>query len=412
MDISLELNSLNCQLINHSNAQILGFCIDPNCKESNKFICPECIFDVHSQHKLIKIKELSNLIQIKYRDYKDSLENEKKLIEEYKNNELKQREKIEQLQKDIFKEIEKKINLFLEDLKNKYNELNNIDAKNFVNLKEYEDFFIGNAAPILKPDLSKLSAICFNIYKENENDKHVKEKNVKDETPNPSNDKLGKPPLPKEEKSLKKKNFLFNNFNKEFDKFINEQKSSTIKFIKEDFLIIPVNFFSNQQRFEWCKSTYSGYDFFYELNKNNTKGTKIKSNGTMTVLRAKEKLEDNLKYKIKFKVGLKKGGDFDLGIGTEKCGDSCWLRTRESICVSNIGIMHLDINMDNSKRLKDNDIVDLEINTQENKKSFKAYINDELVCFLDFNLEDVYIMAAIRNNSNFIEVLNYEISTL
>ena len=88
MDISLELNNLNCQLQNHSSAQIIGFCIDKNCNEKNKFACSECIFDVHSQHRLIKTKDLSNIIQIKYKNYKLSLEKEKELTNTYKKNEI------------------------------------------------------------------------------------------------------------------------------------------------------------------------------------------------------------------------------------------------------------------------------------------------------------------------------------
>ena len=131
----------------------------------------------------------------------------------------------------------------------------------------------------------------------------------------------------------------------------------------------------------------------------------------MTILRAKDKLENNFRYKIKFKLGLKSGGDFDVGIGPEKCRDRCWLRTRESICISNVGIMNLDINMDNSTKLKINDIIDLEINTEE-KKYFKGFINDKLVCLLDFDLNDIYIMAAMSNNSNFIEIFKYDVSPI
>ena len=105
MDISLELNNLNCQIQSHSASQIIGFCIDKNCKENNKFICSECIFDVHSQHRLIKIKELSKIIQTKYKNYKLSLEKERELTNIYKKNELKQKEQIEDLKKYHFEEI-------------------------------------------------------------------------------------------------------------------------------------------------------------------------------------------------------------------------------------------------------------------------------------------------------------------
>ena len=413
MDISLELNNLNCQLQNHSSAQIIGFCIDKNCKEKNKFICSECIFDVHAQHRLVKIKELSKIIEIKYKNYKLSLEKEKELTNIYRKNEVKQKEQIEDLKKYLFEEIEKKIKNFLEELKKKYDELNNINAKDFTNLKDYEDFFIGNAAPIQKPDLTKLSEICFNIYTDNNKDTNKDVINEKTkETPKSDNDNtIEKPIMPSDTKETKN-NFIFENFNKSFDKFVKEEMSSISIYINENFLNVPDNFFSNHEKLEWCENTYSGYDFFYELTNNKTKGTKFLSNGTMTILRAKDKLENNFRYRIKFKIGLKSGGDFDVGIGTEKCGDSCWLRTKESICISNVGIMNLDINMDNSIKLKNNDIIDLEISTEENKKYFKGFINDELVCLLDFDLNDIYIMAAMRNNSNFIEVLKYDASPI
>ena len=193
MDISLELNNLNCQLQNHSSAQIIGFCIDKNCKEKNKFICSECIFDVHAQHRLVKIKELSKIIEIKYKNYKLSLEKEKELTNIYRKNEVKQKEQIEDLKKYVFEEIEKKIKNFLEELKKKYDELNNINAKDFTNLKDQEDFFKGNAAPIQKPDLTKLSEICFNIYKDNNKDtnKDTNKETINEktkETPKSDND--------------------------------------------------------------------------------------------------------------------------------------------------------------------------------------------------------------------------------
>ena len=232
------------------------------------------------------------------------------------------------------------------------------------------------------------------------------------ETPKSQNDSQIEKPILPNDKNKTNINLIFENFNKLFDNLIKEEMVSASKYINEKFLNIPDNYFSNKPKFEWCEVTYSGYDFFYELTNNKTKGTKILSNGTMTVLRAKEKLENNFIYKIKFKIGLKNGGDYDLGIGTEKCGESCWLRNKESICISNVGILNLDMNMDNSFKLKDNDIIDLEISTKEKQKYFKCLVNDNLVCLLDFDLNDVYIMAAMRKNSNYIELLKYDVSPI
>ena len=402
--MELSLNSLNCQIQTHSNAEIIGFCIDENCKESNKFACSECIFDIHSMHKLVKIKELNNLIQDKYKDYKKSLEKNRKIIEEYKANELAQIEKVEQLKNNIIKEIENKANKFIDEIKNKYKDLINSVDNDFSYLKEYEEFFVGNAAPIQKPDHSKLSEICRNIYK------NPKIKKISNETPQNESTALQKPIIYGDEKK-ENNNFKLETFNKKFELFMEKEKNSTIQYLNDDFLKIPQNFFNTYEDFEWCEQTYSGYEFFYELNNNKTKATKTLSNGTMTILRAKNMMKDNHKYKIKFKIGYKNGGDFDIGIGTDKSGDSCWLRTKESICISNTGVIVMDLNMDNSITIKDNDIISLEIGTQE-KKYFWGYINDKLICNLVFDINNIYIMAAIRNNYNFIEVIQYEESSL
>ena len=148
--------------------------------------------------------------------------------------------------------------------------------------------------------------------------------------------------------------------------------------------------------------------FFYELSNNNTKAIKKFSQGTMTVLRSKEMLNDNCLYKLRFKIGLKNVGDYDLGIGTDRTGESCWLRTKESICISNTGVINLDINMDNSVKLKDKDIVDLEISTKSGNKYFKGYINNKLICLIDFDIKDIFIMAAMRNVGSYIDLESYE----
>lgn len=196
-------------------------------------------------------------------------------------------------------------------------------------------------------------------------------------------------------------------FNEKFDEFIKNQLSSIDKYINENFLILSGALKIKSNNFEWCYKTYSGYDFFYELSDNKLKGTKISSNGTMTILRAKEELKENYIYNIKFKIGLKNGGDFDVGIGTDKVGDSCWLRTKESLCISNKGIINLDMIMDNITTLKDNDVLDIEIKTGVKERYLKAILNNTLICHLDFELKNVFIMAAIRNIGNFIEVLEY-----
>jgi len=374
----MELNNLYCLDENHNNSKILGFCIDENCQAQNRFACAECFFDIHPQHKLLRIKELNQLINNRYKDYKNYLEEEKVL----KKNESKQLQKLEEFKKKLIKEIEIKINNYICDLKKEYENIPLNQHKNdFVNIKEFERIFNNNPTPKTKSELSNLSKVCLYI---------IKEENNKKEIDKPSDN----------QKALLKSNYILDNYNKELDHFW--------KNLKEDILKVFDNNYRNFN-FEWCDKTYGGYEFLYKLSNNNQKGTKIKSNGTMSVLRSKEELKNNYKYNIKFKIGLKTKGDFDIGIGTEKAGEKHWLRGKESLCISNEGIMSSGLCMDDSFELKDNDIIDLEISTKEGNKYFKVSLNDKLIGLIDFEFKNIYIMAAMRNTGNFIEVIEYNI---
>ena len=384
MDSMDELSNLVCQIKEHSNAKIIGFCIQENCLSKNKFACQECFFDVHSGHKMVKAEALFNIIQNKLKEYKHSLEEEKKsglIYSKYENNLISNLDKIKE---NIISEINIKINQYEEFIKKKFASVNN-NKKININIKKYDEFFNGNAAPIQKPDLIELSKICTNIYKE-KNTSTSKETSIQIERRNSK---------------------IYEEINKSVDEFIKNQHNAILAYIKQNFLIPKYNF-------EWCQKTYGGYDFFYTLSKNNTKAIKYTSQGTMTVLRAKEPLLDNFLYKLRFKIGLKNPGDYDIGIGTNKTGDSCWLRTKESICLSNTGVMNMDINMDNSIKLKDNDVINLEINTKVGSKYFKGFINNVLVCLIDydFDAKEVFVMAAMRNVGSFIELEEYDISPL
>ena len=385
MESNNELNNLTCQINGHSNLKIIGFCIDPNCNSNNKFACQECFFDIHSGHKLMKLEKLNSIIQDKLKDYKTIVEDVKKKNELYDKYEKLQLGHLEELKQKIFGEIEAKINEYKEKIKRKLKGIINNDNKISMNIKNYEEYFVGNAAPVQRPDLIKLSEICTGIYKEKDN---------------------------------KNEGLNYNDYNNNRIRLLFEESSkSTADFLKAEYIsinnYIKQRFLVSRFVFEWCRKTYGGYDFFYELTNDNTKATKKISQGTMTVLRAKEPLYDNNLYRLQFRIGLKNVGDYDVGIGTDKTGESCWLRTKESICISNTGVINLDINMDNSIKLKDKDVINLEINTQIGKKTFKGFINKKLVCMIDFDIQDnVYVMAAMRNVGSFIELESYEVTHL
>lgn len=385
----LELNCLTCK--NH-NSPIIGFCIADNCNENNKFLCSECIFDVHNGHKIIRIKELNNIIQTNQPFYEECLE-------VYDKDKTNKKDKIEQFKKDIINKIEKKVTIFLEELDKEYIDLSNQSFENYENLKNYNEYFIENATLDKNIDLNKLTKICQSIY---ERSNKTKKSIITNDDDNDNKNKGSNNPI-------------LEQFNKGFDYFMEKQNISITNYINENFLKMPKNgiTFKKKCEFEWGTQVYLNYGFFYELSNNNTKGMKIKSDGIMTILRAKEKLNNDYKYYIKFKIGLKNGGDFDVGIGTNESGGECWLRSGKALCISNEGAYNIGKNVNNSITLNDNDIIDLEICTKNEKQTFKGSINNVQICSLNFNINnDIYIMAAIRNVSNHIEVLEYDSSPI
>jgi len=400
MDTSLEIKGLNCKVQGHEGTPIIGFCIDENCTNKNKFICPECIFDVHFGHKVIKIKELNSLIQTRNNDYKQYFEKEQKILVIYNEHELDQKEKVYKLKRDIINKMEKKVDNFFEGLNMKYNELRNKNKRNFESLKEYKKFCKDNTSILSQDlDLNKLTELCFNIHEEINEEKENEQKKDKDED--------GKQETLKNDNNNEINDEL-ELLNKNIDKYIEEQSSSFTNYINENFLKMSEHVFSIKIKFEWCNKTYDNLGFYYKLSNNNSKGTKVQGENRWTILRSKEKLENNFKYKIKCKIGLSKdgGGGFDIGIGKEQKDDFKYLCNNESFCISTYGIINSGKIVE-TYQLKDNDIVDLEICTKIGNKTFKGSINNKSVYSFNFNLDDIYIMSSMNKISSYIEVLEY-----
>ena len=400
MNTSLEIKGLNCKVQGHDGTSIIGFCIYESCSNENKFVCSECFFDTHFTHKVIKIKELNNLIQIKNNDYKQYFEEEQKILGIYYEHELNLKEKVYKLKRDIINKMEKNVDNFLKDLNMKYNDLINKNTRNFGSLKEFKIFCKDNVSISAQDlDLNKLTKLCHHIHKEVNEEKEKakkedgKQKSFKNENNQEINDEL---------------EFLKENF----DNYLNEQSSSFTNFVNDKFLKMSEYVFNNKRNFEWCNKTYGNLGFYYELSNNNSKAIRVERDGYWTILRSKEKLENNLKYKIKCKIGLSKGGDFDIGIGNDHTGNNCYLRTNGSLCISTSGIINSGKTIE-SCQLKDNNVVDLEICTPKiGNKTFKGSINNKPVCSINFNIDDVYIMAAMNTISNSIEVLEYYVVPL
>ena len=299
MEFPFQLNNIICQKKNHNDSEMVGFCIDENCQEKNKFVCLDCLFEIHQKHKLVKIKDLKDIIENRYKNYKKKTVEEKELMEIYKKNEEFQLNKLKKFKNEINKVLEVKIINFMNDLKKIYTNLSkNITNENkYLNIKEFENFFKSNAAPTTSSELTKLSEICTNLYKEGyikeeilekKNDKNEKKETDKGESIIPLN-------IDENENKIEL-NSPLENFNKKLDELIKEQLELMTKYIEENILVISNNCFSIPYKFEWCSKSYTGDGFLYELTNNNRIGTKILEDRIMTILRAKEEIKNNSIY--------------------------------------------------------------------------------------------------------------------
>jgi hypothetical protein len=109
---------------------------------------------------------------------------------------------------------------------------------------------------------------------------------------------------------------------------------------------------------------------------------------------------------------------FDDNVKMSKCLSSCDYNRTYSKNENNYRIKSVDNAFENPitkikniiiKAKQDKDIVELEINTKEGHKYFKGSINNKLVCLIDFDIKDIFIMAAMRNVGSYIELESYEI---
>ena len=109
----IELGSQKCQIEKHNQNLFIGFCIDQNCKNRNKLLCSECIFDEHLKHDMIRIREINKEILKNIEKENQNISLIKEFNEEIKKLEEIYHLKIEELKKNIISIIEQKTNSFI-----------------------------------------------------------------------------------------------------------------------------------------------------------------------------------------------------------------------------------------------------------------------------------------------------------
>ena len=381
-----DLNRLFCKEKDHENNEIIGVCIDDNCNIKMKLLCYKCIFRIHKQHNMIELSEIKE-------NLKKELENYNQIIE-YKNK------------------FENDFNSIENDIKNKFNEI----KKNFIkyfddNLEKYIKHIKNNFKSLINDNKDLNSNINFNdlVHKINDNNNEGISKII--------SNYLKKITLVEKKNNLiEMKTDLYNKINEDINDFINKQINFYEKKIPEDFQKLFNNDYNNNNpnfkpiNFEWDSKTYGAYNFLYDISHKNI-AKKVFENGTITVIKSKNILQNNKIYSILFLVNNTFGGDYHFGFGNDLHAACCWLKEGSTYYIREDGIFNADRKL-NDHGLRNNDLINFIIDLID--KKFKIIINNYEIYEGNFFIDkDIYILAAIRNCNNslivkeFYEINNY-----
>ena len=314
-------------------------------------MCIDCIFENHSGHKGIKLNIIEDI-------YKEKIKNELNKINsissDYINLEINLRHKVDDMKIKISNMLEDFYQNFIKKVKNENN------------MKEDEGLKIikENYPPKNKEQLIMITEELLNIYN-----------NVNE----------------KKEEVIKGKKYF-----DDYKNLINEKMDSFVNYLKK------FSDLDNKQRFEWTKTTYGSYEFYYQLEEDNTKVAKILKGGTITICRGNIVLEKGNKYKLEYDINYTKG-DFDVGFGDEKAGLSCWLRDENSYSFTSSGIYLKGKLIQSDKKLASikniTFIIDLKIYQADlfidGQKQYNFSISKDLI---------YYPMIAIRELNNSVKL--------
>ena len=376
----IELGSQKCQIEKHNQNLFIGFCIDQNCKNRNKLLCSECIFDEHLKHDMIRIREINKEILKNIEKENQNISLIKEFNEEIKKLEEIYHLKIEELKKNIISIIEQKTNSFITN-----------------NLK------------VLKQSSKmKLDKNLINInenYPINSLDKQIKISNLINT-------------MKEDEKNIKEK------FDKSYiQKLIEANRENFIKKkenIEKIIVTIITNNFNENNNLNlfieinnpWTNTIFKySNKFLYTLKDNNNLIEKTSETDFIHIVRSQHELKEGKIYKIEFYINYTKGNDLDVGFGTiNLCETQGWLRCEEGICICNKGLFINGVNSinDNNFILENNIKIIFILNFKEEKKFFEIYKNEEKIGKFGFDLKNVYALVAIRSIGNSVRIKTFE----
>ena len=367
------LHELICKIEGHSLQKIIGFCIDSNCKESNKLVCIECIFSIHSQHKLLKINELEKQINQLKEDY-DNNRVDKEVSSIVTKTEISIDENLKKLESIFIENLTTKMKDYAFSIKNQLKSL----SEN--NRDQYIEELIHNKNNYYNSN-EELSQYLLKIYdyisQQKNNNKNNEQKDRKTEII----------------ESLSQ-------FESQFSAYIKTQTEFVSDFINKKFLnISKQSLFNLSVNFEWSNKTYGTYGFYYSLSPDKLTATKINPDGTITILRAKDALALGKNYRIEYLIQSEKCGDFDIGFGKDIVGNTCWLRTGGSYAITNMGT-YIEGQLANKAKINDKDKVAMEIKLAKVPYEGTFFINGKKIIDFNITIDEIYPMCAIRKSHN------------
>jgi len=371
-----EINfmKMKCSEIGHENNELIGYCTEKDCKCKSRFICLECIFNNHQKHTMMKLKELQDKI------------NEKVLTSNFRSKNQKFMSKLKETEDRINNEIELIRTNILEIINNKANNfMTEINDRIFTSYKELSANF--NLEVFKNREIKDLSQaeynglinfVNYNFIKNEEIDSNRDKRDLIEE-------------LNKIEKNIA-------SFMADINKQITNTLNNKLTFNTQLFL-------PNAIKFEWCEKVYTTYSFYYTLTDNNMSAQKTSNSGTITILRSKEKAKLGGNYYIEYLVDCKKGGDYEVGIGSDAVGSACWIRTPGAYGLNNVGFYENGKVVKKDNKIEDGDIIGFQVLLREvNNRKGICFKNGKQIHEFAIEIEDVYFLAAIRTVGNSVTV--------
>ena len=375
----IELGSQKCQIEKHNQNLFIGFCIDQNCKNRNKLLCSECIFDEHLKHDMIRIREINKEILKNIEKENQNISLIKEFNEEIKKLEEIYHLKIEELKKNIISIIEQKINLFITNNLKVLRQTSKMKLdKNLININENY--------PINSLDKQIEISNLINIIK-------ADEKNIKEKFDKSYIQKLIE---------ANKENFIKKKEN--IEKIIGTIITNNLHENNNINLFIEINNPWTNDVFKYSNK------FLYTLKDNNNLIEKTDENGYIHIVRSQNELKEGKIYKIEFHINYTKGNDLDVGFGNiNLCQTQGWIRCEEGICICNKGLFINGVHsIVNNNFIENNIKIIFILNFKEEKKSFEVYKNEEKIGKFSFDLKNVYALVAIRNIGNSVKIKTFE----